>query len=74
MKTEIDQAMGVVESAEATLTADQQTVATIEAAIEDANAPLGAAKAAVVADITAYNSAIDSAVIALQAAKVTVAS
>lgn len=70
MTTEIDQAMANVQSAEATLNADKQTVEAIQAAIDTATAPLAAAQTAVANDIAAFNGAIDTAVGALQAAKI----
>jgi hypothetical protein len=66
----VDQALSAVTAAEATLKADQASVANIQTAIETATAPLAAAQATVASDITTFNAAIDTAVTALTAAKI----
>ena len=68
----VDQALSNVTAAEATLKADQASVTNIQTAIDTATAPLEAAQATVANDITTFNSAIDTAITALTAAKIPV--
>lgn len=65
----VDQALSNVTAAEATFNADALTVSNLQTAVATATAPLAAAQAAVVADASAYNDAVDVAVAALTASK-----
>lgn len=70
--TALDQAISDVSVAEATLTADTTTEANIEVAIAAASSPLAAAKEAVAADVTAFNSKLDALISAATASKIPV--
>ena len=63
----IDQAVQAVTAAEATFNADTANVTNIETAISTATAPLGAAQAQVVVDVTNYVTALNNLVAAAQA-------
>jgi hypothetical protein len=70
MNPTVDQALSAVTAAEATYNADVASEANIKTAIATASAPLPAATAAVATDATAYNAAVDAAVVALTASKI----
>lgn len=67
MTPTLDQAVTAVTAAEATYNADVNNVATIEANVSTASAPLPAAQAQVATDQTAYVSALNDLVAAAQA-------
>lgn len=68
----LDQAISAVTAAEATYVADSNSVAAIQAAITQAQAPLPAAQATVASDVGTYNSTLDSLISAATAAKIPV--
>jgi hypothetical protein len=68
--TALDQALSDVTAKEATLLADQASVANIQTAIATATAPLAGAQATVTTDVQAFNASIDNAISQLQAAKI----
>ena len=70
MNTALDQAITAASAAEATYSADSQTVTNIQTAIEAATSPLAAAQATVATDATAFNASLDALSAAALAAKV----
>jgi len=70
MNTALDQAIVNASTAEATYSADSQTVTNIQTAIEAATSPLAAAQATVATDATAFNASLDALSAAALAAKV----
>lgn len=69
----LDQAISSVIKSEATLTADKSNVDSIQANISTASAPLPDAQAKVTADVTQYNSDLDSLIAVATASKIPVA-
>lgn len=67
-----DDAVKAATAAETAYTGDLKNVATINASIATATAPLAPAQAQLATDAAAYNSALDTVIAAAQAAKVTV--
>ena len=72
MQSALDQAITDASVAEATYSADVASVATIEAAIETATAPLAPAQAQAAKDAETFNAALDALSAAALASKVTV--
>ena len=70
MGSDLDNAIAAASAAEATYASDVQNVATIEAAIATATAPLQPAQTKQNTDAAAYNTALDALIAAAQAAKV----
>lgn len=70
MNTPLDNAITNAAAAEATYTADNTNVATIETAVAAAQAPLAAAQTQAATDAVAFNDSLDALSAAALAAKV----
>jgi len=70
MQSQLDAAITDTSAKEATLTADQASLANIETAIATATSPLAPAQALVNTDIAAFNASLDALSAAALAAKV----
>jgi hypothetical protein len=70
MNTPLDNAITTAAAAEATYSADVQSVGTIQTAIATATAPLAPAQAQLATDATAFNAALDQLSAAALGAKI----
>ena len=70
MQSALDQAITAASAAEATVTADQTNLTSIQAAIEAASNGLAPAQAQLATDTTTFNAALDALSAAALAAKI----
>lgn len=70
MGSALDQAITAASAAEATYNADVNNIATIEAAIATATAPLAPAQAQLATDTASYNAALQALISAAEAAMI----